>query len=146
MAEDDTGSCCCICWSIITPKQRRVINSPSFKVTAQLEEVLTKAISSSDKYVCTFCFAKLNRLSKIHFDLENRIETLKKEKNEVLSALRGKINLTQNSKRQIIHSPTPRKLKRIPPSRSTPQSQQHVKRQIQCRKHRKHQREGGCFT
>ena len=81
MAEDDTGSCCCICWSIITPKQRRVINSPSFKVTAQLEEVLTKAISSSDKYVCTFCFAKLNRLSKIDFDLENRIETLKKEKN-----------------------------------------------------------------
>ena len=84
---------------------------------------MTKAISSSDKYVYTFCFAKLNRLSKIDFDLENRIETLKKEKNEVLSALRGKINLTQNSKRQIIHSPTPRKLKRIPPSSSTPQSQ-----------------------
>lgn len=70
--------------------------------------------------MCTFCFAKLNRLSKIDFDLENRIETLKKEKNEVLSALRGRINLTQNSKRQIIHSPTPEK---DTPSRSTPQSQ-----------------------
>ena len=66
---------------------------------------------------------KLNRLFKIDFDLENRIETLKKEKNEVLSALRGKINLTQNSKRQIIQSPTPRKLKRIPPSRRTAQLQ-----------------------
>ena len=81
MAENDTGSCC-ICWSIITLKQRRVINSPSFKVKAQLEEELTKAISSSDKYVCTFCFAKLNRLSKIDFDLENRIETLKIAKSD----------------------------------------------------------------
>ena len=100
------ASTCCICSKEISPKQRRVIHSPAFLVFQQLQEVLKRVISEDDKYVCTVCFAKLNRISKIDYDILNRIDALRKEKADILQTLRV------SQKRQIIHSPTPRKLKK----------------------------------
>lgn len=116
------NSTCCVCFNEISPKQRRVINSPAFQVLQQLQEVLQRILSDDDKYVCTFCFAKLNRLSKIDYDLKNKLDALKKEKDELLKKLREKLTISQ--KRHIIHSPTPRKLKKCQvlrtPSKLTP--------------------------
>lgn len=114
---------CCICATEIGPKQRRLVSSPAFQVKNQLEEVLERSIRiDTDQYVCIPCFTKLNRLSKIDFDLEHKIASLRAEKNEILGAVRAKMKtVSTNSpakaasqeKRHIIHSPTPRKLKKL---------------------------------
>lgn len=88
----------------------------------QLCEVIDHVPQLNDdkgKYVCGFCWNKLNKLSKIEYDLETKLEALKEERINLLKTLREKYN-TQSSavftpktkKRWILHSPTPRKTKR----------------------------------
>lgn len=36
------------------------------------------------KYVCSYCYFKLKKLLKIDFDLINKLEELRKEKNEFI--------------------------------------------------------------
>ncbi|XP_062612846.1 uncharacterized protein LOC134274586 isoform X1 [Saccostrea cucullata] len=115
---------CCIYVSEIGPKQRRLVSSPVFQVKSQLEEVFKRPILDTDQYVCVPCFTKLNRLSKIDFDLQHKLASLKAEKNEILEAVRAKIKTFTTSspaktvpKRHIIHSPTPRKLKKSFPAK-----------------------------
>lgn len=69
-----------------------------------------------------FRFTKLNKLCKIDTDLIHKMDSLRREKNEVLGVLREKhaktLQLTKvrtpksQDKRTIVHSPTPRKSKR----------------------------------
>ena len=69
-------STCCVGFKEMSPKQRRVIHSP----ICQLQEELNSIISDDDKYMCTFCFAKLNWISKIDNDIGNGVNALRKEK------------------------------------------------------------------
>lgn len=113
---------CRLCHGILPKKQRRTIFSDSFGVFNQLCEVLDHVPQLNDdkgKYVCGFCWNKLNKLSKIEYDLKTKLEALKEERINLLKTLREKYN-TQSSavftpktkKRCIVHSPTPRKTKR----------------------------------
>lgn len=113
---------CRLCHGILPKKQRRTIFSDTFGVFNQLCEVLDHVPQLNDdkgKYVCGFCWNKLNKLSKIEYDLKTKLEALKEERINLLKTLREKYN-TQSSavftpktkKRCIVHSPTPRKTKR----------------------------------
>lgn len=62
---------------------------------------------------------KLKSLNKFE---QIKKKNLRQEKVEDISALRWNITLTHTQKRQIIHSPTSEKLKRIHSSRRTPLS------------------------
>ena len=71
---------------------------------------------------CYGCFNKLNKLEKIDFDLENKLQRLTAEKSCLLKDLRcltrvknvnsftpTRIHSSLRTKRAIIHTPTPRK-------------------------------------
>ena len=92
------------------------------------------------KYVCYACFGKLNKINKLNYDIVHRVDALKKEKAVVEAFLKEKYavvkhrahpqcltvptavtasqsvaaNLTprKQGKRVIVHTPTPRKLKK----------------------------------
>ena len=75
------------------PKHRRTIFTETFGLTNQLIEVLEYIPRAEDvmsKYLCGFCFTKLNKLSKIEFDISHRLEALKNEKFELLKMLRAR--------------------------------------------------------
>lgn len=116
---------CRVCNDCLPSKHRRVIFGETFGVFQQLTQVLDYRASPNDglsKYVCGFCFTKLNKLCKIDTDLIHKMDSLRREKNEVLGVLREKhaktLQLTKvrtpksQDKRTIVHSPTPRKSKR----------------------------------
>ncbi|KAK3108079.1 hypothetical protein FSP39_000760 [Pinctada imbricata] len=116
---------CRICLDEPSKKNRRVIFGETFHVLSQLTQVLDYVPSPCDglsKYVCNLCFTKLNKLHKIDFDLVNKIDSLRKEKKELLCYLREKIPAREivsplktpkrQEKRVITHSPTPRKTKK----------------------------------
>lgn len=132
-----------VCCQTLDKKSRRTIFSTTFNVLQQLIEVLGYIPKQNDGlsyYVCSFCFVKLNKLSKIDFDLMHKIEALNNEKYEIIKTLREKMNVTftpvgktkdqthhekstvadanderkpECLKRGTIHSPTPRKLKMV---------------------------------
>ena len=86
------------------------------------------------KYVCTFCYTKLNKLSKIEYDIQHRVEVLKQERLSLIKFLRDRyvkhpsygikstpdvvVGTSYTSPKQpagkhtITHSPTPRKVKK----------------------------------
>jgi hypothetical protein len=126
---------CRICPDVMPIKSRRLIFGPTFHVMNQLTQVLGYIPRSDDgqsKYVCGYCFTKLNKIAKIDYDLLHRLDVLRSEKQAIVSYLRNimKNNLqldlpnntnttlqnataTNRSKRELIHdSPTPRKVKR----------------------------------
>lgn len=111
---------CRICGCQLPKKHRRVIFGDTFGVFDQLTQIIDHVASPCDglsKYVCGFCFTKLNKLKKIDFDLVTKLDALRREKMEIVGNLREKhkqsgIQKTPtSSKRVIIHSPTPRKSK-----------------------------------
>lgn len=127
---------CRICSCVLPAKNRRKIFSESFHVKEQLKEVLGQNLSTLDEcsqYVCYKCFNKLNRLSKIDFDINSRIYILKKERETIITDLKAKCIQNQSvqpsqrrvldctnagsstplhtGKRIIMHTPTPRKVK-----------------------------------
>lgn len=133
---------CRTCFCELDKKSRRTIFSNTFEVAQQLYEVLGHVPHEDDglsKYVCSHCYSKLKKLSKIDFDLINKLEELRKEKNELIKAMRAKrseeykttctctsnsvsdasvtndINVQEDGSkrsRPILHSPTPRKVKK----------------------------------
>lgn len=116
---------CRVCNDCLPIKHRRVIFGETFGVFQQLTQVLDYRASPNDglsKYVCGFCFTKLNKLCKIDTDLIHKMDSLRREKSEVLGILREKHSKTlqlikvrtpkSQDKRTIVHSPTPRKSKR----------------------------------
>lgn len=128
---------CRLCHESLPPKHRRTIFTETFGLTNQLIEVLGYIPRPEDgmsKYLCGFCFTKLNKLSKIEFDISHRLEALKNEKFELLKMLRARyVQIArpvvhsprlsaekqtcgtprqETSKRPLFHSPTPRKVKK----------------------------------
>nr|XP_034329422.1 uncharacterized protein LOC117690163 isoform X2 [Crassostrea gigas] len=116
---------CRICNCDLPKKHRRVIFSESFCVFNQLTQVIDYNASPNDgmsKYVCGYCFTKLNKLHKIDMELLHKMDALRREKGEVLGSLRDKhakallLNIARTpkskDKRSIVHSPTPRKTKK----------------------------------
>lgn len=115
---------CRICNCDLPKKHRRVIFSDSFCVFNQLTQVLDYNASPKDdmsKYVCGYCFTRLNKLHKIDMDLLHKMEALRRDKSEVLGSLREKrakavLNIARTPKSQNkrirVHSPTPRKTKK----------------------------------
>ena len=92
---------CRLCHESLPPKHRRTIFTETFGLTNQLIEVLgyiPRAEDGMSKYLCGFCFTKLNKLSKIEFDISHCLEALKNEKCELLKMLRALYV-------QIVHSP-----------------------------------------
>ena len=84
---------CRLCHESLPPKHRRTIFTETFGLTNQLIEVLgyiPRAEDGMSKYLCGFCFTKLNKLSKIEFDISHRLEALKNEKFEILKMLRAR--------------------------------------------------------
>lgn len=78
---------CRLCHEVLPVKNRRTIFTPTFGVSSQLTEVLGYTPRDDDglsKYVCGFCFSKLNKLSKIEFDLKHKVQTLNVEKSSLL--------------------------------------------------------------
>lgn len=119
---------CRTCFCELDKKSRRTIFSNTFEVAQQLYEVLGHVPHEDDglsKYVCSHCYSKLKKLSKIDFDLINKLEELRKEKNELIKSMRSNsvsdasvtndINVQEDGSkrsRPILHSPTPRKVKK----------------------------------
>ncbi|OWF42987.1 hypothetical protein KP79_PYT23899 [Mizuhopecten yessoensis] len=135
---------CRLCHESLPKKHRRTIFSDTFTVSTQLCEVLGYNVHSNDgmqKYICGYCFTKLNKLSKIEHDIAHRLEALNSERHSLLRELRSKylkfhadarlpnvstLNKQEEEtcvpsvitpskqhlkKHKIIHSPTPRKVK-----------------------------------
>ena len=85
---------CRVCPESIPKHHRRTIFGPTFNVGPQLTEVLGYVPHQNDglsKYVCGFWYTKLNKLSKIDFDLVHRIDALRSEKQDIIKVLRAKI-------------------------------------------------------
>jgi hypothetical protein len=85
---------CRICSGLLDKKSRRKIFSEYFLVSQQLREVLGYVPDPRDglsAYVCSHCFNKLNKLSKIDFDLMFKLDSLRKDKNEIIKLLRDKM-------------------------------------------------------
>ena len=128
---------CRACHENIPAKHRRVIFGETFGVFQQLCEVIGYVPRQNDsisRYVCGYCFTKLNKLFKIDFELQNRLDNLKAEKTSIITTMRSKFlagNIQPLSpkmphssgkspmqttsvtvKHRIQHSPTPRKVKK----------------------------------
>ena len=123
---------CRLCTERLPKKNRRSVFSDSFLVTKQLIEVIGCIPNRNDScssFICYRCFNKLNKLSKIDFDLQNKLTVLHIEKQQIISELRAKANFSsppiseiqhvqthstpqKSGKRIIIHTPTPRKVKK----------------------------------
>lgn len=85
---------CRICTEYLTKKQRRLIFSDAFKVFGQLVEVLGYVPKNSDGLspcICFRCYNKINKISKIDFDLNNRLDQLKAEKRIIITELRKNV-------------------------------------------------------
>lgn len=85
---------CRICTKNLTKKQRRLIFSDAFKVFGQLVEVLGYVPKNSDGLspcICFRCYNKINNISKIDFDLNNRLDQLKAEKRIIITELRKNV-------------------------------------------------------
>eukprot|EP00105_Crassostrea_gigas_P026017 XP_011446790.1 PREDICTED: uncharacterized protein LOC105341785 [Crassostrea gigas] len=127
---------CILCLERLPKKNRRNIYSDTFHVNQQLYEVLgfVPEQQLSPQYTCYRCFNKLNRLSKIDYDLERKLSALKREKDEIINQLRPRRNVLpsasvtsenvggacsstytprKSNKRIIIRTPTPRKTKKV---------------------------------
>lgn len=110
---------CRLCNDNLPVKNRRTIFTDTFGVFSQLVEILSYVPCDSDglsKYVCGFCFSKLNKLSKIEFDIMHKVEALKIEKTSLIKSLREK-HLRSKGK-----SP-PKQLSAPTPTPRTPQHQ-----------------------
>lgn len=122
---------CRLCGSILSKKRRRVIFSESFGVFNQLVEIIDEVPKEQDdrgKYVCSHCWNKLKRLSKLEHDIWTKLEALREERCSLIGKLREthrqacllpqstsrpSLVLTPKSKKHpLVHSPTPRKLKK----------------------------------
>ena len=94
MASTDQEKCR-ICAEILSKKQRRQIFSDAFKVFGQLVEVLGYVPTNTDglsKCICFRCFNRINKISKIDFDLNNRVDQLKVEKRNIICELRKNVS------------------------------------------------------
>ena len=128
---------------ILPKRSRRTIFGDTFGVSQQLAEVLGYVPHVQDgisRYVCGFCFTKLNKLSKIDYDILHRVESLRAERYDMIKTLGSKYlskfqscqskvpspdvstsmtnTPTMLSKRVGLHSLTPRKVKK--PMQATP--------------------------
>lgn len=132
---------CRTCFCELDKKSSLTIFSNTFEVAQQLYEVLEHVPHEDDglsKYECSHCYSKLKKLSKIDFDLINKLEELRKEKNELIKSMRANLKSIQTTctctcnsvsdasvtndinvqedgskrSRPILHSPTPRKVKK----------------------------------
>ncbi|XP_069105154.1 uncharacterized protein [Argopecten irradians] len=140
MAAPITELPCRLCNGILPKKQRRTIFGETFGVFDQLLEIIDYVPHQNDakgKYVCGLCWNKLNRLARIEKDISTKLQTLKEERHSLVTKLRdlhksavssgkplvgtlksavssGKplVGTPSSKKRYIIHSPTPRKLKK----------------------------------
>ena len=140
---------CRICHELLPKKHRRTIFGDTFSVFNALCTVIGYVPHPDDKisrYVCGYCFTKLNKLTKIEYDLAHRLDSLTAEKNALIITLRskdtavsqplpaatlevgGKVgpqlpSVTPTKKRPIILSHTTRKVKKpvTSPRRILPQ-------------------------
>ncbi|XP_033745242.1 uncharacterized protein LOC117330830 [Pecten maximus] len=118
---------CRVCGEILTKKQRRTVFGDTFGVFDQLSQVLSYVAKPNDglsRFVCGFCFNKLNKLHKIDYDLMHKLDALRSEKITIISALKEKLKnarqiqkppvtpVRSHKKRVMLHSPTPRKTKK----------------------------------
>ena len=124
---------CRICQVVLAPKNKRLIFSDSFVVFEELKEVLGYSPTKDDclsNYVCYHCLSKLNRLNKISFDIKHKVDILKREKSTLITQLKSllpPVTVEKHArdgvggdntpkciakKRVIVHTPTPRKVKR----------------------------------
>ena len=90
------GDVCRLCQCSSLGKSRRLIFPESFLVREQLVEVSGQIPSPTDglsKYVCVRCFGKFNRLSKLDFDIQNKVDVLKRDKQILLSELRQSLHI-----------------------------------------------------
>jgi hypothetical protein len=68
-------------------KHRRTIFGDTFSVFNALCTVIGYVPHPDDKisrYVCGYCFTKLNKLTKIEYDLAHRLDSLTAEKNALI--------------------------------------------------------------
>ncbi|XP_069126748.1 uncharacterized protein [Argopecten irradians] len=110
---------CRVCHNQLPAKSRRSIFSPSFHILDQLSQVIGYVALETDgksKYVCGSCFTKLNRLAKIDFDLVTKLDSLREDKNKLVSELRDRYI---SSMPQSLMA-TPKSLKRPKPQQHTP--------------------------
>ncbi|XP_061189787.1 uncharacterized protein LOC133197674 [Saccostrea echinata] len=87
---------CRTCCQILDKKSRRTIFSTTFEVFQQLHEVLGRIPHESDghsRYVCSHCYRILKKLYKIDYDLIHKLDELRKEKFELIKALRENLTL-----------------------------------------------------
>ena len=131
---------CRLCHEFLPMKNRRTIFTHTLRISSQLTEVLGYTPRDDDgllKYVCGFCFSKLNKLSKIEFDLKHKVQTLNVGNFSLLKSLWDKYlstnaaiksprrqqfftsesvprnpKLLDSRKRITYNSPTPRKCKK----------------------------------
>ena len=112
------GENCRLCHESLPPKHRRTIFTETFKVFAQLTEVLgyiPRVDDGISKYVCGYCFTKLNKLSKIEFDIAHRLEALNTEKISLIKMLRAKYLQYEMSGQSTVQSvPTPLSAEMLP--------------------------------
>jgi hypothetical protein len=83
---------CRLCHEILPKRSRRTICGDTFGISQQLSEVLGYVPHVQDgisRYVCGFCFTKLNKLSKIDYDILHRVESLRAEKYDMIKTLRS---------------------------------------------------------
>ena len=127
---------CRLCHEILPKRSRRTICGDTFGISQQLSEVLGYVPHVQDgisRYVCGFCFTKLNKLSKIDYDILHRVESLRAEKYDMIKTLRSNyLSKFQSCQSKVpspdvstsmtntptrlnkcvgLHSPTPRKVK-----------------------------------
>ncbi|XP_062574184.1 uncharacterized protein LOC134236019 isoform X2 [Saccostrea cucullata] len=127
MAAPSVYLCCRLCHGILPKKQRRTIFGETFGVFDQLLEILDYVPRPNDErgnYVCGMCWNKLNKLAKVEHDIKTKVESLKAERYDIIKNLRqkyqGDISVEQpkiwtpkSKKHNIVHSPTPRKVKQV---------------------------------
>ncbi|KAI8482869.1 hypothetical protein Bbelb_394040 [Branchiostoma belcheri] len=114
------------CWELYIRTHHNLLHH--FHVTslhAQIRQILRvtpdkkvwtrKGLSSA---ICRECFAKLNRLAKIDFELTTRQKQLTEEKEALLTLLRPKQTcltpVKPGLKRSLVKTPTPKKLVKRP--------------------------------
>ncbi|KAK6174360.1 hypothetical protein SNE40_017654 [Patella caerulea] len=90
---------CLLCHESLPKKSRRSLFVKEFAFMTQLVEVLGYIPQNNDtssRYVCTFCFSKLNKLQKLDYDIVHILNRLKEEKMALLNIMRARF-LTQPS-------------------------------------------------
>ena len=102
---------CRLCHGVLPNKSRRSIFRDTFRMFDQLIEVLEyMPHSAGGNYVCSYCFVKLNRLSKMEKEIVTRLDSLKNDRLHLLADMRQKYTGRQGSCVSSSQPVSPKKL------------------------------------